>query len=65
MATSKKMQTTMIERALDRTNDHGSVSKYDTDAHGSDLDRLRAENTQLRDLVVCLTSLLVKKVADR
>jgi hypothetical protein len=59
------MQTTTMERALDRTNDHGSLSKSDTDAHASDLDRLRTENSQLRDLVVRLTSLLVKKVADR
>jgi hypothetical protein len=59
------MQTTVMERAIDRTNDHGSVSKHDTDANGSDIDRLRTENSQLRDLVVCLTSLLVKKVADR
>jgi hypothetical protein len=55
----------MTERVAERANDHGSASKHDSDAQGSDLDRLRTENIQLRDLVVCLTSLLVKNVADR
>lgn len=65
VATSNRGRTSMTERVAERANDHGSASKHDTDAQGSDLDRLRTENIQLRDLVVCLTSLLVKNVADR
>jgi hypothetical protein len=65
VTTSNRAQPTMWERALDRLNDHGNVSTHGTDAHGSELDRLRTENNHLRDLVVCLTTLLVKKAADR
>jgi hypothetical protein len=65
VAASSKERSAMMERGGDRAGDHGSVSKKDTDAHESALDRLRTENNQLRDLVVCLTSLLVKNVADR
>lgn len=65
VATSDRGRTPMTERVAERANDHGSASKHDSDAQGSDLDRLRTENIQLRDLVVCLTSLLVKNVADR
>ena len=65
VAASNRERTAMTECVVERANDHCSVSKHDTDAHGSDLDRLRTENSRLRELVVCLTSLLVKNVADR
>jgi hypothetical protein len=55
----------MTQRVVERTDDNGSVSQHDSHSLEPNLDRLRAENDQLRELVVCLTSLLVRNVADR
>jgi hypothetical protein len=55
----------MTQHVVERTDDNGSVSQHKAHSLESNLDRLRAENNQLRELVVCLTSLLVRNVADR
>jgi hypothetical protein len=58
-------RTAMTQHVVERTDDNGSVSQHKAHSLESNLDRLRAENDQLRELVICLTSLLVRNVADR
>ena len=55
----------MTERVVRHTNDRAAACEHDIDARGSDFERLRTENSQLRELVVNLTSLLVKSLVDR
>jgi hypothetical protein len=55
----------MTQRFVERADNRGTALEHDTDPHRSDLDRLRAENGQLRELIAYLTHLLVRHVVDR
>jgi hypothetical protein len=65
VATSRRGDTAMTERVVRHTNDRAAACEHDIHARGSDFERLRIENSQLRELVAYLTSLLVKSLVDR